>query len=68
MHNLNGYNNIPGAPGNLSGVFDELFQRANANTKPRTNLNAASVNNAGFYAGPQLGQSVPPGFQNKIVS
>ena len=26
------------------------------------------MGNAGFYAGPQLGQSVPPGFQNKIVS
>jgi hypothetical protein len=26
------------------------------------------MGNAGFYAGPQLGQTVPPGFQNKIVS
>ena len=26
------------------------------------------MGNAGFYAGPQMGQSVPPGFQNKIVS
>jgi len=26
------------------------------------------MGNAGFYAGPQLGQAVPPGFQNKIVS
>jgi hypothetical protein len=30
----------------------------------------APMGNAGasFYAGPQLGQTVPPGFQNKIVS
>lgn len=26
------------------------------------------MGNAGFYAGPQLGQSVPPGYANKIVS
>ena len=26
------------------------------------------IGNAGFYAGPQLGQAVPAGFQNKIVS
>jgi hypothetical protein len=26
------------------------------------------MGNAGFFAGPQLGQAVPPGFQNKIVS
>jgi hypothetical protein len=28
----------------------------------------APMGNAGFYAGPQLGQAVPAGFQNKIVS
>jgi hypothetical protein len=26
------------------------------------------MGNAGFYAGPQLGQSVPPGYANKMVS
>ncbi len=26
------------------------------------------MGNAGFFAGPQYGQQVPPGFQNKIVS
>lgn len=28
----------------------------------------APMGNAGFYLGPQYGQQVPPGFQNKIVS
>jgi hypothetical protein len=61
MNNLN-------SSTNLSNAFEALLQRTNANTRPRTNLDAASMNNAGFYAGPQLGQSVPPGYANKIVS
>jgi len=61
MNNLNSSNN-------LSDAFETLLQKARTYTKPRTNLDAASINNAGFYAGPQLGQSVPAGYANKIVS
>ena len=61
MNNLNSSNN-------LSNAFEALLQKASTYTKPRTNLDAASINNAGFYAGPQLGQSVPTGYANKIVS
>jgi hypothetical protein len=35
---------------------------------PGVNAGMTPMGNAGFYAGPQLGQSVPPGYANKIVS
>jgi len=35
---------------------------------PGVNAGMTPMGNAGFYAGPQLGQSVPPGYVNKIVS
>jgi hypothetical protein len=27
-----------------------------------------NIGNAGFFMGPQMGQGIPPGYMNKIVS
>ena len=36
---------------------------------PLASMNGGTpMGNAGFFGGPQLGQTVPPGFQNKMVS
>ena len=49
-----------GMPGMMPTITSSMNPGVNAGMTP--------MGNAGFYAGPQLGQSVPPGYVNKIVS
>jgi hypothetical protein len=49
-----------GMPGMMPTITSSMNPGINAGMTP--------MGNAGFYAGPQLGQSVPPGYVNKIVS
>lgn len=62
-----GESNVPGAPGNLMAQGIPVGQDPRL---PKAQLapGTAPMGNAGFFYGPQLGQGVPPGYQNKTVS
>jgi hypothetical protein len=70
-----GESNVPGAPGNLlaRNLFSSSFVIPQAMGTPDMmqmgNMSSmGNIGNAGFFMGPQMGQGIPPGYMNKIVS
>ena len=76
-----GESNVPGAPGNLlpgspfvpyAANRHRHLQQIAANGPTMIRLpqpnGSVPMGNAGFFYGPQLGQSVPAGYANKTVS
>ena len=73
-----GESNVPGAPGNLLAGNPQMpgfspFQLPSAmgalGMMQMGNMaSMGNIGNAGVFMGPQMGQGLPPGYVNKIVS
>jgi hypothetical protein len=62
---------LPPSPGQGAGLVQALpgmYPNITTSMNPGINSGMTPMGNAGFYAGPQLGQSVLKGYANKIVS
>ena len=65
MLRYGGESNVPGAPGNLQ--LGNYFIPAQYPKTPNVLSGPVPMGNAGFFAGPQYGQQIPAGFQNKTI-